>query len=86
VHQVGCKISILYHDARSKIHQKKWLNKTAVSVGLNLPASIGYEHQVKMLVYHSSCSWLNCAEQKELSASSQRFQKEDVLEYWRLRL
>jgi hypothetical protein len=22
VHQVGCKISILYHDARSKIHQK----------------------------------------------------------------
>jgi hypothetical protein len=23
VHQVGCKISILYHDARSKIHQIK---------------------------------------------------------------
>jgi hypothetical protein len=22
VHQVGCKISILYHDARSKIHQR----------------------------------------------------------------
>jgi hypothetical protein len=21
VHQVGCKLSILYHDARSKIHQ-----------------------------------------------------------------
>jgi hypothetical protein len=38
VHQVGCKISILYHDARSKIHQIKFLMFCS---GRPIPLSFG---------------------------------------------
>ena len=55
------------------------LSKTAGSVGLNLPANMGYKHQARMLVYHSSRRWQNCADQQQLSLSSQRFHKR---KYW----
>jgi hypothetical protein len=53
VHQVGCKISILYHDARSKIHEimsKEGAMARVVDLSGHIPGETEEECQMGCLV------------------------------------